>query len=116
MQQIMEALNRQREQDELLPVEIGIGVATGPVVTGNMGSRKTRRYSIIGEVVNEAMSICASARAEQVLISEATFKLVRKQFDIDEAHTLQLGSRSVKCFEIIGQQEGRPQQPWSYLG
>lgn len=116
MQQVMNAINRQREQDELPPIEIGIGVASGEVVAGGIGAPKTRRYTIIGEAINEVKAICASARAEQVLIGEATFKKVFKQFDIDEVHSLQLGDRSLKCFEIIGEQEGRPQQPWSYLG
>jgi adenylate cyclase len=116
MQQLMNAVNQQREQDELPPLEIGIGVATGATVAGAMGSRKARHYSIVGDVVNEVQAICSSARSEQVLISEKTFKAVRKQFDIDEAHTLQLGDRAVKCFEVIGSQEDRPDQPWSYLG
>lgn len=113
---VMEAINQKREQDGLPALKIGIGVATGTVVAGSIGSRKTRRYSIIGDLVNEVQAICASARSEQVLISEDTFKVVHKQFDIDEAHTLRLGEHSVKCFEIIGEQEGRPAQPWSYLG
>ena len=116
MQQVLETINQQRETDNLPPLEIGIGVATGPVVAGSLGSQKTRRYSIVGDVVNEVQAICASSRSEQVLISEKTFKAVHKHFDIDEAHTLQLGDRAVKCFEIIGEQEGRPAQPWSYLG
>ena len=116
MQQIVIAANEQRERDELPPLEIGIGVATGLAVAGAMGSRKSRRFSIIGDVVNEVQAVCSSARSEQVLISEATFKAVSKQFDIDEAHTLQLGDRAVKCFEVIGTQEDRPAQPWSYLG
>jgi adenylate cyclase len=116
MQQMMEALNQQRQSDNLPMLEIGIGVATGTVVAGSLGSQKTRRYSIVGELVNDVQAICASARSEQVLISEKTFQLVRELFDIDEAHTLQLRDRAVKCFEIIGEQEGRPAQPWSYLG
>jgi adenylate cyclase len=116
MQQMMETINQQRQKDNLPLLEIGIGVATGTVVAGSLGSQKTRRYSIIGELVNDVQAICASARSEQVLISEKTFKMVQKLFDIDEAHTLQLRDRAVKCFEIIGEQEGRPAQPWSYLG
>jgi len=116
MQQSLNAINQQRETDNLPLLEIGIGVATGPVVAGSIGSQKTQRYSIVGDVVNEVQAICASSRSEQVLISEKTFRAVRKHFDIDEAHTLQLGNRAVKCFEIIGEQEGRPTQPWSYLG
>ncbi len=116
MQQLMEALNQEREKEEQPRLEIGIGVATGPVVAGKIGASKTGRYTIIGDSVNEVQAICASARSEQVLISEKTFQAVRKHFDIDEAHTIQLGDRAVKCFEIIGEQEDRPEQPWSYLG
>jgi adenylate cyclase len=116
MQQSLEAMNQQRAADNLPLLEIGIGVATGPLVAGSIGSQRTQRYSIIGDVVNEVQAICTSSRPEQILISEKTFRAVSKHFDIDEAHTLQLGDRAVKCFEIIGEQEGRPTQPWSYLG
>ena len=116
MQHLMEPVNQEREKDELPPIELGIGVTTGTIVAGTIGAQRTRRYTVIGEAVNEVQAICASARPEQVLIGEATFKAVYKQFDIDEVHSLQLGDRSTKCFEIIGEQEGRPQQPWSYLG
>jgi class 3 adenylate cyclase len=116
MQLMVEALNQAREKDAQPPIEIGIGITTGTVVAGMIGAQKTRRYTVIGEAVKEAQVICASARAEQILIGEATFKAVYKQFDIDEVHTLQLGDHSVKCFEILGEQDGRPQQPWSYLG
>jgi adenylate cyclase len=116
MQQLVIADNEQRERDGRPVLEIGIGVATGLVVAGAMGSRRARRFSIIGDVVNEVQAVCSSARSEQVLISEKTFKAVAKHFDMDEAHTLQLGDRAVKCFEVIGAQEDRPAQPWSYLG
>jgi adenylate cyclase len=116
MQTMMEAINEQRLKADQPRMEIAIGVATGPVVAGSIGSRRTRLYSIIGDTVNTVQAICASARSEQVLICEKTFKAVRKQFDIDEAHTLQMRDGAVKCFEIIGEQEGRPVQPWSYLG
>jgi adenylate cyclase len=116
MQQLLGAINQQREKEDLPLLEIGIGVATGQVMAGSIGASKTRRYSIIGDLVNEVQSICTSARAEQVLINDKAFAAVQKQFDIDEAHTLQMVDRAVKCFEIIGEQEGRPEQPWSYLG
>lgn len=116
MQLMVAAINQAREKDAQPPIEIGIGITTGTVVAGMIGAQKTRRYTVIGEAVKEVQAICASARAEQILIGEATFKAVYKQFDIDEVHSLQLGDRSVKCFEILGEQDGRPQQPWSYLG
>ncbi len=116
MQKMMEAINEQRQKEEQPLLEIGIGVATGTVVAGSIGARRTRQYAILGDTVNTVQAVCASARSEQVLICEKTFKAVRKQFDIDEAHTLQMRDGAVKCFEIIGAQEGRPQQPWSYLG
>ena len=116
MQQVINAVNLDRERDELAPLEVGIGVATGMAVAGAMGPPKSRRYSIVGDVVNEVQAICASARSEQILICDKTFRAVQKHFDIDESHTLQLGDRKLKCFEVIGSQENRPTQPWSYLG
>jgi adenylate cyclase len=69
---IPEVNNRNREQ-RLPEIQIGIGVNSGEVMVGNVGSDKRLSYSVVGKEVNLTSSIEASAQAGEILISEETF-------------------------------------------
>ena len=55
-----------------VPFEIGIGVNTGEVVAGFLGSPMALDYTVVGDVVNTASRICGAAPPWKVLIGEAT--------------------------------------------
>jgi class 3 adenylate cyclase len=54
------------------PLAIGVGIASGPVVAGCMGSTDRLNYTVLGERVNLAARLCASAGPMEVLIDEVT--------------------------------------------
>jgi adenylate cyclase len=54
-------------------MQIGVGVNTGAVTAGNIGSTKRMDYTVIGDAVNLASRLCANARSEQILVSESTY-------------------------------------------
>jgi adenylate cyclase len=59
-------------------VPIGIGLNTGEMIVGNIGCQRQMDYTAIGDNMNLASRICGVARGGQVLISQATYQLVRQ--------------------------------------
>src|SRR5271157_1653973 len=73
MQRALAALNRDWESRGQQPLRIGVGVNTGPVTAGNIGSSKRMDYTVIGDAVNLASRLCANAPGGQILVSESTY-------------------------------------------
>jgi len=76
--------NEQREKEGKMPVEMGLGLNTDKVVSGNIGSSKRMDYTMIGDGVNLAArleSACKSYSA-RILISDYTFKKLKGTYQI----------------------------------
>lgn len=74
MQIAMNELRERHQQDQLPEIYFGIGISTGTVMSGLIGSSVYRAYTVIGEEVNLAARIEAFSLRGQVLISEATYE------------------------------------------
>ncbi len=88
------------EKEELLT--IGMGVTTGYVTVGNIGSPARLDYTVIGNQVNLASRLADMAEPGQILVAERTLLAVRDLVDATEISevTLQGVSRPVKVYEI----------------
>jgi len=65
--------NEERKKEGLPIFEIGIGIHTGLVYTGNMGAENRLNYTAIGSNVNLASRVCSVAGPMQILITEKTY-------------------------------------------
>jgi len=69
-----------------LPAPIGIGIASGDAIVGEMGSAQRSDYTAIGQVANLGSRICGAAQGGQVLISPTTYELVKDQVEAEPIH------------------------------
>ncbi len=104
MQTALVEFNRTRQDEGLPSIEIGIGINTGPLVAGYIGSTRTMSYSVIGDTVNTAARLCSSAKSEQVLISEFTYECVKHDFDFLQHDAVKVKGKSkpVTNYQALG--------------
>lgn len=84
MQMAMKELNAANVREGFPHLEMGIGVGSGNVVVGNIGSELRTKYSVVGSAVNFTSRIESLATAGQVLVSVATFSRVQDLVETGE--------------------------------
>ena len=71
------------EERGVQPAPIGIGIATGELIAGEMGCPQRADYTVLGRAANLGARICSEAQGGQVLISQDTYDLVKDSIEAD---------------------------------
>ena len=103
MQHMNTELNISRAKEGLPLLEIGIGVNSGTLFAGYIGSPDRMDYSVIGDNVNIAARLCSVAKAGQIIIGEETHGLVNNHFEMVSAGTPVLKGKSqvIQAYEVL---------------
>ena len=95
MQIAMERFADERARDGLPTAEMGIGLHTGQVVVGNIGSARRTKYAAVGAAVNLAGRVESYTTGGQILISEDTYRAVVAPLVVNG--TLQVEPKGVRA-------------------
>lgn len=103
MQQRNEALNIERARRGLPTFQLGVGINSGDVFTGYIGSPKRMDFTVIGDHVNIASRLCSVAAGGKVIVGEPTYQAVKDLVDVRSAGTPVLKGKTeqVNAYEIV---------------
>ncbi len=103
---VLEDFNRSRLAASQHALEVGIGIHTGPLVAGYIGSSKALSYTVIGDTANTSARLCGIAAAGQIVVSEPTLAQLKGKFEFEELPPAHLKNKEkpFRCFNILGPQ------------
>lgn len=107
MMKALEEFNRLRTSRGEELIQIGIGVNTGPVIAGAIGSSRTLQYTVIGDAVNTAARLCSVAKASEIIISQSTMDRVRQYVSVEARQPVQVKGKAaaLPIYRVVGIRE-----------
>ena len=102
MQRGLKKVNRKLRIKGLPPLEMGIGINSGNLIVGNIGSKRRMKYGVVGENINIASRIEALTIPGQILVSEVIFRKVADRIQpIGNIRTTIKGfEKPIKIFDV----------------
>jgi adenylate cyclase len=111
----LKGLHKRWEIDGIPEISIGIGINTGPMSVGNMGSNMLFDYTVVGDHVNLGSRLEKLNReyGTNIIISEFTHRHIQDKFTCRELDIVRVRGRKepVTIFELLGREEPFPK--WS---
>ncbi|MBI4726803.1 hypothetical protein HY768_06215 [candidate division TA06 bacterium] len=110
MRKSLEQFNQSLERDKkkaIPDLSLHIGINSGAVIVGNIGSDLRMDYTVMGDTVNLASRLEGAAKSGQIFISKKTYQMTKGLFEFKELEPLTLkGKRQpVPAYEVLGYKE-----------
>jgi adenylate cyclase len=113
MMQGLAEFNRTRASENLPAIRIGIGINTGNVITGAIGSTRALQYTAIGDAMNVASRLVNLASPGEVIISENTYRHVSDKIDATALPPVKVKGKAeeLKVYRVNGMRHARATTP-----
>lgn len=102
----LKKLNEKWIREGKKPLDIGIGINTGAMMVGNMGSNQRFDYTVMGDAVNLGSRLEGANKNYQtnILISEFTYERVKNEFLCMEIDSVKVKGKTlpVRIFQLVG--------------
>jgi adenylate cyclase len=109
MRHRLEGFNRDRESRHLKPISIGIGLNSGNVISGNIGSSRRMEFTAIGDGVNLSSRLEGATKQYgcDIVISENTYEPCKDQVWVRELDRIRVKgkNKSVGIYELVALRE-----------
>ncbi|HSM84907.1 MAG TPA: adenylate/guanylate cyclase domain-containing protein [Candidatus Limnocylindrales bacterium] len=111
IQRLILEMNRDAAARHWPELKVGIGINTGIVTAGNIGSPRRLDYTVVGDAVNTASRLMSSAAGGQILISAATAADLESAYRLRKLPALRVKGRSepVTIFSVQWEERARPE-------
>ena len=104
LQMMAEVRERNAGRPAAERLELGLGLNTGPVIAGSIGSTRRTEYTCIGDTVNVASRLCALAGPGEILVGGGTAEQLRRFGPLEELAPVRVKGRTapVPLFKVTG--------------
>lgn len=93
MQRRMLGINRELREEGFPEIGVGMGLHTGEVIVGYIGSDRRSEYTAIGDTVNTSSRLESNARGGEILISDATAKAAHSRYKLKPREPITVKNR-----------------------
>src|SRR6476659_6202618 len=102
MQRRLLGINSELRDEGFAEIGVGMGLHTGEVVVGYIGSERRSEYTAIGDTVNTSSRLESNAQGGEILISDATAKAAHSRYKLKPREPIMVKNRQqpVKLWEV----------------
>jgi adenylate cyclase len=103
IQHALRKFNEQRSKHGLIAKTIGIGINTGEMIVGNIGSAQKMEYTALGDEVTLSDRLCAVCEGGAILISKSTYERVKDAVEVRSLDPMAIPGRKepVEVFQVL---------------